>query len=111
MNVVIDIKPGSDPNAINLNNKGVISVAILGGKTFDVTCVKVDSLRFGPAGALNALAPSYEDVNGDGYIDLMTHYRTQDTGIAPGDTKACLKGELIDGIKFTACDSIKVISK
>ncbi len=27
--ITIDIKPGSDPNSINLNSKGVIPVAIL----------------------------------------------------------------------------------
>jgi len=37
LTVAIDIKPGSDPNAINPNSKGVIPVAILTTPEFDAT--------------------------------------------------------------------------
>jgi len=37
LQVAIDIKPGSDPNAINLGSKGVIPVAILSSLDFDAT--------------------------------------------------------------------------
>jgi len=95
--VEIDIKPGSDENPINLKGKGTIPVAILTSDTFDATTVDVGSLAFGPNGA----APAHEnghlfDVNGDGLIDLVTHYRTQETGISPGDTNAILTGQTID---------------
>ncbi len=47
--VDIDIKPGSDPNSINLKSKGVIPVAILGSAIFDVTYVDVTTLVFAGA--------------------------------------------------------------
>jgi hypothetical protein len=117
--MVIDIKPGSFPNSINTNSNGVVPVGILGSDTFDVTTVDVTTLAFGPAGAAPAhdlsdpavLADHLQDVNGDGYLDLVSHYHQKDTGLAAGDTIACLTGSVEIGggpYPFTACDSVLV---
>ncbi len=115
----IDIKPGSDRNSINPNSKGVIPVAILGSSSFDVTSVDVTTLTFGPDGATPAhdltdpvvYADHLQDVNGDGFMDLVSHYRTQDTGIAKGDTEACLAGGVTGGVAIFGCDAIKTVGK
>ena len=107
---LIDIKPGSDINPVNLKSKGVIPVAILGSDVFDVLDVDVSTLAFGPAGAPIAHANGHlEDVNDDAFLDLVTHYRTQDTGIVQGDTEACLVGNLLDGAIFEACDNVVTV--
>ncbi|MBA7686010.1 hypothetical protein ES703_94441 [subsurface metagenome] len=116
--VAIDIKPGSYPNSINLKKeKGVIPVAILGSATFDVTTVDVTTLSFGPGGANPAhdltdpdvYADHLQDVNEDGYIDLVSHYVSSESGIVSDDTSACLSGEYGGGLPFTGCDSVRTL--
>ncbi len=105
----IDIRPRSDTNPINPFARGVVPVAILGSDTFDAEDMDVTMLAFGPNGA----APAHkkgghpQDVNDDGFTDLLSHYRTEQTGIAMGHTEACVTGETFDGVPLDGCDDIK----
>jgi hypothetical protein len=47
-----------------------------------------------------------EDVNGDGFTDLISHYSTAATDIAPGQGEACITGQLDDGTLLEGCASI-----
>jgi hypothetical protein len=108
--VEIDIKPGSDPNSINVKSKGVIPVSVLTTGDFDAATVDADSVRFGPAEAEKRHRRAHvEDVDGDGDLDLVLHFRTRETGIAPGDTESCLVGETYDGLPIMGCDSLRTV--
>ena len=108
--IEIDIKPGSDPNSINPKSKGVMPVAILTTETFDATTVDPLTVEFGPDGATEAHGKGHiEDVDGDSDLDLVLHFKVQDTGIACGDTSASLTGETPGGEPIEGSDSINTV--
>lgn len=114
VNVDIDIKPGSDPNAINNDGKGVIPVAILGSETFDVSQIIADSitmegLTLKTVGKADRALYHYEDVNEDGFEDLVIQIQDEDGVFEPGEGEATVTGLLVDGRTFTGTDSIIVI--
>jgi hypothetical protein len=108
LTVIIDIKPGDGTNPINLKSKGVIPVAIVTTSTFDATTVDPSSVTFGPSGT-KSQSSSLEDVNGDGLLDLVLHFRTQQTGIQSSDTQACLNGQTSTGTSIQGCASIRIV--
>lgn len=108
--VTVDIKPGSFPNSINPRSNGVIAVAILTTAIFDATTVDPMSVRFGPNRAVEAHGRGHiEDVDGDGDLDLVLHFITQEAGIACGATSASLTGNTFSGRAITGTDSINTV--
>ena len=115
--VEIDIKPGSFPNSINPSSNGVIPVAILGTSDWDASTVEPTSLKFTAVGNVptldtsNAIGFGFEDVNGDGFLDLVAHFPTQTTGINCLTTMGLLYGHDMDGSVISAFDSINPVGK
>jgi len=113
--VPIDIKPGSDPNSINLSSAGVVPVAILSSPAFNAPAmVNPDTLALAGAkvkmvGKSSKLLCHAEDANGDGLQDLVCQFVTAQILIDPGDSIAVLEGETFDGTPIMGQDSIKIV--
>jgi hypothetical protein len=110
----IDIKPGSDTNSLNNDGHGVIPVAILGSATFDVHdidagSVELEGLEVAARGKSNKLLAAYEDVNGDGFMDLVLKIEDLDGVLTEGSTTATLTGQFLDGTSFSSTDSISIV--
>ena len=115
-NVTIDVKPGSDENPINCTNEnGVIPVAILTTDEFDAADVDHTTVRFGPGGAMethydaHAMKRHVEDVDLDGDLDLVFHFRGYEAAIGCSDTSVTLWGTTLDGYDFEAHDHIRIV--
>lgn len=114
MSVGIDIKPGSDPNCLNVNGHGKIPVAILGDEFFDVLDIDAAGLEFGGLAVATKKKqgpmcnPEY--VNGDAYLDLVCHFDDNAENWSPGgDEQASLEGTLNDGRPFSGADDICLV--
>ena len=108
--ILIDIKPGSWPNTVNLRKGGVIPVAVLSTYDLDATVVDDRRARFGPAGAaIVHESGHYEDVDGDGMVDLLLHFDATTTGIGCGDESAELRSVDGAGLAIVGTDLIKTV--
>lgn len=129
----IDVKPGSCPNPINVNSKGVTPVAIAGAGDLDVSQVDPATVR------LEGVAPlrtSIEDVTTphipaandpiasdcttagpDGYADLTLKFATQSLvqalgAISDGDVRVLsLTGMLQNGTPIHGKDVVVLLKK
>lgn len=118
--VAIDLKPGSDPNSVNCKNlNGVIAVAILttskaAGEAidFDATTVDPVTIRFGRSGTEASETHGMghiEDVDNDGDLDMMLHFRLGDTGLTCSDTAAILTGKTLAGEPVQGEDAVRMV--
>ncbi len=120
--VDIDVKPGSENNPINLASHGVLAVAIFTTDDFDAAWVDASTVVFAGASAVQS---ALEDINGDGDLDLVLHFRLTDTILADAyvqlieddlidgildsnhqQFEATLTGETLDGVMFQGSDDV-----
>jgi probable HAF family extracellular repeat protein len=118
--VTIDIKPGSDPNSINLCSRGVVPVAIFGSDDVNVKDIVVNveevvvqNLELAGSGIAirgrSKLLYSVEDLNGDGKDDMIVHFDVEDLDPTLIDGEAIIRGELMDGTLIQGSDSVNIV--
>ncbi|MGH2711994.1 MAG: hypothetical protein ACRDH9_12430 [Actinomycetota bacterium] len=131
--VVINIKPGSFENPLNLKSNGVIPLAILttmageyGLPTdFDALTVHATSVRFGPEGVVTAGGGASEshglghiedalertdEKTRDGDLDMVLHFRTQESELDGTETMACVRGTFGPmNFVFHGCDVVDFV--
>jgi hypothetical protein len=127
--VEIDIKPNSCPNALNIDPKGILTVAILGTADLDITSIDLASVR------LEGVAPIRSSINDvatpvvdpqpcecnsegeDGYDDLILKFRASEVvDVLPevqlgGEVKLTLTGSLNDETPIEGKDCIVFVGK
>lgn len=126
--VSIDIYPGSFPNSVGCGStNNLVTVAIMSTATFDATTVDADTVRFGKTGVEAAefhrdqqgrATRHLEDVNRDGRMDLVLHFRLGLTGfgcadIPTGQQSVTLPGRLTGvtsaGPQIRGEDSLRLV--
>jgi Tol biopolymer transport system component len=117
--VTIDIKPGADPNNINLGSNGAVPVAFLTDETFDAATI--DPLTITLAGhdfyglvkmrgKKNAEPQvSLVDVDGDGDLDLLAHLETENLALEPTATVCTLGALTYSGEVVQGEDSVNIV--
>jgi hypothetical protein len=105
---LIDIKPGSDPNSINLGAKGKVSVAILTTYDFDATNVDAETVTFAGAPAIKWTT---EDIDSDGDMDMVLHFKTEQLVLDTNSTSAILQGYTEGGVFFWGEDTVNIVPK
>jgi len=138
--VLIDIKPGTCKNPVNVKSKGVLPVTIFGSEELDVSNLDTSSISLHGVSPIRSTAKDLgqpwqglttengfnvcENKNPDGFNDLLLKFKTQeivnaveDSGveIADGDIlQLTLNGQVgsLTNIKFfVGQDSIHIIKK
>jgi hypothetical protein len=108
IDIDLDIKPGGNPNNINLTSRGVVPVALLTTADFDATSVDPLSLLFAEAVPVRW---KMVDVDEDGDVDLLCHFETQELNLGVESAEAVLTGSTYDGTEIRGADSVRIISK
>ncbi len=114
--VMIDIKPNNNSNHINYRDAGTVAVGILGSYSFrPFNVLDTTSLTFGRTGDEASLSSCsttrYDDVNYDGYADIICKFSIPAAGFICGDTSGTIKGKKTDGnpvegksyVRITGC--------
>lgn len=121
LTVEIDIKPNSDPNAVNVDQKGNIPVAIQTTESFDAADVDPATVTLGNNDGTDTpvakrkngtLMASMEDWDGDGDDDMVLHFDTPSL-VSNGDlssttTELFITGKTSGGTSFIGSDAVKI---
>ena len=113
--VAVDVKPGSDSNPVNTASQGSVAVAVLGEQDFPA--VDIDPATLTAAGAAVLTRPNgqpmaaLEDVNSDGFPDLVFHVRTADLDLPAGAARAevVIMGRARTGLAFRGSDWVTIV--
>ena len=92
----------------------MVPVAIFSSNTFNATQVDPATVILSGAsiksvGKSNKLLANYEDVNGDGLIDLVCQAMTSNFHIEPGETTALFVAETFGGISVRGEDTVCIV--
>jgi hypothetical protein len=99
--VTVDIQP----DALNLDSNGMLTVLILGAADFNAANINVSSVRFAGASATQS---TLLDSNHDGRLDLQLKFRRQDTALEQIYEGLLLDDRDADGVLDTTRETATV---
>lgn len=126
LDVLVDVKPGSDANPLNLKSNGkskgksasaggVLPVAVLTTDEFDAALVDVGTVKLGDPllpGTAGPIKANLEDVDDDGDLDLLLHFSVLDlveAGAVSADSVTLfLSGMTTDGLGIAGFDAVTI---
>ncbi|MGH7340177.1 MAG: hypothetical protein ACREKH_06775, partial [Candidatus Rokuibacteriota bacterium] len=128
--VSIDIKPGSVENPVNLRSQGKLPVAVLTTPELDAASLDPASITLGNDDGDDTpvatkarrrgqgeprLMASLEDVDQDGDLDLVLHFKTQalviNGDLTAGTTELTLNGLTIEGTAVEGHDVVRIVAR
>jgi hypothetical protein len=106
------VRPGDEPDVINLRSGGTVPIAVLSSPTFDARAIDPRSVILGSAvvksHGIGEPMASVEDVNDDGLADLVLHFRIANLGLTESDTTIELTGFTFDGMYVHGITSVVI---
>jgi hypothetical protein len=112
---LIDIKPGTSPNHISLNSRGLLPVAVLTTSDLDATTID-PTIAFGDPALTGRVAPvksRVEDVDRDGDVNVVVFFSLPQIKLAGAldgnSVVAELTGETVEGCPFIDRDSVTLM--
>jgi len=105
--VMIDIKPVSKQNNINLKSKGVVPVAVLTTDDFDAATIDPTTAEFA------GVEPKWwklMDVDHDGDDDMMFLFKMRELDLDQDSTEATLTAQVSSGTIISGTDEVKIVS-
>ena len=107
ISVDIDVKPHSISNPINLKSRGKVPVAILTTDQFDTSDVDPSSVLFADASPIRW---KYMDIDFDGDLDLLLHFKTAELELSEHSTVGILTGSTFDNKEFLGVDEVRILT-
>ena len=110
----VDLVPGSDDNTVNPSQGRSIEVAVLGSKQLDVGDINPRTLRLKGVDVLlvgksDKSLCRQQDINGDGFLDLVCEMRTTGFRVDEGVYRILIEAETYDKASLNGEDRLRVV--
>jgi len=111
-----DLDPSSSLNGLKLNDKGTTQYAIFSSDAFDATKIVTTTVKLKAntgvfttcAGGAPVERFDTRDVNGDGRVDMIMHFKTSKLCLTANTTQVIISGSTQSGTQFYDTEPAKV---
>jgi len=113
--IAIDIIPDDSKNIVRTSAGRIISVAIFGSESLDVTAINPRTIRLNGVDIMlvgksdKSLCHRPADINGDNYEDLVCDVKTTGFRVGEGEFKVILKAGTYNGETLQGEDRIRIV--